>query len=341
MNRRERILCALNGSKPDRPPISFDSHGKAMDEVLAYYGAKDKNDLYLKAGIDGFSVWEWNALMGKLDESTREGIWGSIKQHKYPLAECNTVHDLEKHDWPKTDDFDFEHIHSDAEKIIAKDMIVSAGHIGLGYQIHNELRGNEAALFDVCDEKYMACYIEHITEFTLKYLKTLLEAGKGLIEVVRADDDIGTMDRLIISPDMWRKYYKPAWMKAFKLVHSYGAKVWFHSCGHIMPLMEDLIEAGIDCWNPFPSYVKGNEHNILKEFRKKSGKVQLVLDGGVDQMLFVNGTVQEIKNRTKEVIDTFAPDGGLLIGPSQVFTEDIPKENIIAFFETALDYGKS
>jgi uroporphyrinogen decarboxylase len=339
MNRRNRILTALNGAIPDRVPISFDSHGKALDEVLQYYGAADKNDLYLKAGIEGFSVWEWNAVIGRMSDGKNEGIWRSVKQAKFPLADCNSISDLERHAWPSLGEFDFSHIERQAKAIIQKDMVVTAGHVGLGYQMHNELRGNEAALFDTCDEAYTTCYVEHVTEFTLRYLKALLEAGKGLIEVVRADDDIGTMDRLMISPEAWRKYYKPAWTKAFNLIHSYGAKVWFHSCGYIMPLMEDLIEAGIDCWNPFPAYVKDNDHKRLKDFRKRAGKVRLVLDGGIDQMLFVQGTAEQVRERTKEVLDTFAHDGGLLIGPSQVFTEDIPKENIIAFFETALKYG--
>jgi uroporphyrinogen decarboxylase len=338
MTRRERILLALDGGIPDKVPISFDSRGTALDKVLAHYGAADKNDLYLKAGIEGFSVWEWNAVIGRTGDGRNQGIWPCVKQHEYPLAACNTIADLRKFTWLKISDFDFSHIHSQAKQIIAKDMVVAAGHIGLGYQMHNELRGNESALFDVCDEKYMACYMEYVTEFTVEYLRSLMEAGRGLIEVVRADDDMGTMDKLIISPDMWRKYYKPAWTKVFQLVHSYGAKVWFHSCGYVMPLMEDLIEAGIDCWNPFPAYVKDNDHNKLKEFRKRNGNVRLVLDGGVDQTLFVHGTPKQVCDRTKEVLDTFAADGGLLIGPSQVFTEDIPKENIIAFFETAMNY---
>lgn len=88
MNRRQRILTALNGSFPDRPPISFDARPHSLDGVLAYYGARSKNDLYLKAGIDGFSVWEWNALMAPYRyelSMTPDGrtldFWGNYPQH--------------------------------------------------------------------------------------------------------------------------------------------------------------------------------------------------------------------------------------------------------------------
>lgn len=65
-------------------------------------------------------------------------------------------------------------------------------------------------------------------------------------------------------------------------------------------------------------------------------KGRIALDGGVSHLTMVHGTRQQVVDATRRTLDTFAPDGGLLIGLSQVFTEDIPPENAIAFFETAL-----
>ena len=343
MRRYERVMTALEGGIPDRPPISFDGCADfaPMQEVYRHYGVEDKNGLYTTAGIDGFSVWEWNAVMGqymgvsgKAPDGTDLDFWGNFYPGIAGLAHCNTVEDIESHPWPKVGDFDFSHVYPRAKEIREKDMPVSAGHMGLGYQMHYMLRGNETALMDVTDEKLTECFMEHLLDFTLEYLEALLQAGRGLIDVVRADDDVGTMDRLMISPEMWRRHYKSSWEKGFELVHRYGAKVWFHSCGCIMPLLEDLIEIGADCWNPFPEYVMGNDHKRLKELRKG----RLVLDGGVSHLILVQGTPYDVAEETKRVLDMFAPDGGILIGPSQVFTRDMPAENIIAFLETALAY---
>ena len=342
MNRRQRILTALDGGLPDRPPISFDARPHSLDGVLEHYGARSKNDLYLKAGIDGFSVWDWNALMATYRYElpvTPDGrtldFWGNYSQHSFGLEACDTIRALRAHRWPKADDFDYCQIQAKALEIKAQDMVVSAGHIGLGYQMHNMLRGNIKALYDVTDPSYVGAYCDKILEFTTDYLECLLSAGRGEIEVVRADDDIGTMNRLMISPEMWRRYYKPCWKAAFDLVHRHGAKIWFHSCGYIRPLLEDLVEIGVDVWNPFPDYVQGNDHAWLKEWKRG----RLVLDGGVNHYILVQGTPQDVARETRRVLDTFAPDGGLLLGPSQVFTEDISTENAIAFFETALHYG--
>jgi uroporphyrinogen decarboxylase len=351
MTRRERILTALAGGVPDRPPISFDARGDALAGVLRHYGARTREDLYAIAGIDGFSVWDWNAVMGRYTGAPKVAadgapcdFWGNASQRAWGLAACDTVAALETFAWPAVDDFDFSHVHARACEIRERDMVVAAGHLGHGYQMHNMLRGNEKALTDVFDERWMAAYTERLTRFTIDYIAALLEAGRGLIEVVRADDDVGTMDRLMVSPAMWRRYYKPCWQALFDAVHAHGAKVWFHSCGYIRPLLEDLVEIGVDCWNPFPPYVKDNDHARLSQWRRggvrprdeRLRRARLALDGGVNHLVLVEGTPREVADETRRVLGTFAADGGLLIGPSQVFTEDMPTENILAFLETAL-----
>jgi len=162
MTRRERILTALRGGIPDRPPIAFDSRGDSLAPVLRHYGARNKNDLYTIAGIDGFSVWEWNAVTGRYigepkvaPDGTELDFWGNSPQHHWGLAECNSVAQLRAHRWPTVADFDFSHVRRQAREIKAQDMVVSAGHLGLGYQMHNMLRGNENALLDLTDEAYM------------------------------------------------------------------------------------------------------------------------------------------------------------------------------------------
>ena len=341
MTRRDRIIMALAGGVPDRPPIAFDARPGALEGVLAHYGVASKNALYAAAGIDGFSVWDWNAVMGRYTRETgvtAEGLpldlWGGCSQRAYGLGHLESAAAVAAHRWPQVEDFDFSHLHAQALAIKAQDMAVAAGHLGLGYQKLNELRSNERALLDVLDDGFMEAYQTRLTAFTVGYIDALLTAGQGEIDVVRADDDLGTMDRLMISPAVWRRWFKPAWQAAFKVVHQHGARVWFHSCGYIAPLLEDLIEIGVDCWNPFPPYVRDNDHAALRDFRRG----RLALDGGVSHLTLVHGTPAQVAAETRRVLDTFAPDGGLLIGPSQVFTEDMPTANIVALLDTAAAY---
>jgi uroporphyrinogen decarboxylase len=67
-------------------------------------------------------------------------------------------------------------------------------------------------------------------------------------------------------------------------------------------------------------------------------KDRIALDGGVSHKVLVSGSPKQVKDETRRVLDIFGPDGGFIVGPSQVLTEDIPVDNIISMFETALNY---
>lgn len=339
MKRKDRILIALKGQVPDRPPISFRADSRLMQNILDYYGAYDINELYAKRGIDGLNLWGWHNLMPgmlKGDSSAwdgREIFWGWINPGRPALDECDSIELLTKSQWPSVNDFDFSQIYQQALEILELDMVVSAAYVFFGFQAHASLRGNEKVFFDLYNPLFMGCLIERMLEFNLKFMDKLLTCGRGQIELVQISDDVGSMDRLLLNPDMWRSYYKPGFQKIIDLIHHHEAMAWFHSCGYVGPLLEDFIEMGIDCWNPFDPWIRGNNRETIK--RICGGKISL--DGGVPQRLFIEGSSEDVRNETQSVLEIFSPQGGLLIGPTQRLTNDVPLENVIAFFETVLD----
>jgi uroporphyrinogen decarboxylase len=345
MTRRERILAAISGEKPDRPPISFYGLDRVQNthfwnEVLRHFAAASVHDLWSSFGIEGFMTWGWCAVSGRHEFDNRctpRGVpidfWGNnYSQGVHGLASIRDTHQLSRYKWPEPSEFDFSHIQRAVTEIKSHDMTVTGGHLGMGYQRHHELRG-EQVFYDLLDEEFMAVYLNRMTAFNVEYLDRLLTAGRGQIDIIRADDDVGSMDRLTISPEMWKRYYKPCWAKCIEVVHSHGARLWMHSCGYVWPLLDDHIENGIDCWNPFPDYVKDNDHASLAEYRRG----RLALDGGVSHFTFINGSPQEVRLETEKVLQLFAKDGGLLIGPTQALSPDMQPSNLIAFFEYMRD----
>jgi len=341
MNRRQRILTALARGIPDRPPISFRADPCLMEKIITHYGAKDVNDLYRARGIDGLNLWGWHNIMPDYTgpkktapDGTELDFWGNAYPNHHALIDCDTIADIESFAWPSADDFDYSKVYERALEIRQADMVSSGAYIFLGFQPHASFRGNEKIFYDLTDEDYTHCLVEHLTRFNVEFMDRLLSAGKGEISLVQTSDDMGTMDRLMLSPEAWRKFYKPDLKKAFDIVHGHGAKIWFHSCGYVGPLLEDFIEIGADCWNTFDPIVKDNEPERVHKICKN----RIALDGGVSQTLFVSGKPEDIRKETRKVLERFAPDGGLLIGPTQRLTEDVPLENAVAFFETALEY---
>jgi uroporphyrinogen decarboxylase len=191
-------------------------------------------------------------------------------------------------------------------------------------------------LWDVMDDAWMAEYMARNRAFIIPYFERLFLHAKGAIDVIRADEDLGGHENMLISPDLWRKWYKPLWKDVFDVCKRNGARIWMHSCGYCRDVMEDFIEIGVDILNPLPPYVRGSDPLDMK----KTYGERLAFDGGVDQMnVLVQGTPEEVRGEVKLRMDQLAPGGGYIAGPSQVFSKDVPMRNVVAFFDAALEFG--
>lgn len=81
---------------------------------------------------------------------------------------------------------------------------------------------------------------------------SLLEAvidrfGAAGLDGVMFCEDLGTQDRLLIGPSMWRRVHRPLYLRLTACAHAHGMKVIQHSCGYNWQLIDDLCAAGIDC----------------------------------------------------------------------------------------------
>jgi hypothetical protein len=119
MQRRERILIAINHQEPDRVPMNLDqTSDEIRARILRYYGAADMNDLYRKTGIDAFSVWHEHAAVVPVyrgwrgeDASSTYGPWGKVRQYVDPMA----GETLDSYRWPRIEEFDFSTWHPERQ----------------------------------------------------------------------------------------------------------------------------------------------------------------------------------------------------------------------------------
>lgn len=343
LTRRQRILNAINHQPVDKVPIGFDIFEPLKSGVLHYFGASSLEELYDKSGIEGFSVWDWPSVQPKYVGPPREGVtaydnsmaygcWGKVGERIYPLKDK----ELDDYRWPTVDDFDFSDVKKNLQAVQAMDMTTASGHAGCGWLHHVQMRSYDNIFYDVMDDSYMEEYMARNREFIIPYFEKLFQTADGMIDIIRADEDLGGHTNLLISPELWRRWYKPLWRDVFAIAKRHGAKIWMHSCGYCYPLVKDFIEIGVDILNPLPPYVKDSDPVKMKnEFGK-----DLCFDGGVDQMnILTGGTPEQVRNEVMLRLKQLAPDSGYIIGPSQVFQSDIPLENAISFFKACLDYG--
>ena len=170
--------------------------------------------------------------------------------------------------------------------------------------------------------------IDRITDFYLKANKLFYEATKGYLDAVLIGNDFGSQCGLMVDPDSLRTYVFPGTKKLVDQAKSYGLKVIHHSCGSIYPIIEDLIEMGIDSIHPIQALAQDMDAPTLKA--GFAGKTSFC--GGVDaQHLLVNGTPGQVSDKVHELKQLFPT--GLIISPShEAILPDIPPANIEALF---------
>jgi uroporphyrinogen decarboxylase len=165
----------------------------------------------------------------------------------------------------------------------------------------------------------------------------LTEIGED-IDIIKIGDDLGTQDRLMISPKMYRKLLKPIHAELIQHIKKYTkAKIFFHTDGDVFGLIDDFIEIGVDILNPIQTSA-GNMAN-LEELKSRYGK-DLVFCGAVDtQHILPQGTPEEVRQEMKRVINILGRDGGYMVASVHTIMDEVPPENILAMVDAVEEFG--
>ncbi len=171
------------------------------------------------------------------------------------------------------------------------------------------------------------------TEIALANLELYRQAvGDSISVIFMCGTDFGTQNGPFMSADTFRDLYKPFYRKMNDWVHANtGWKTFKHSCGGILPLMEDLVEAGFDVLNPVQCSAADMDPAGLKE---KFGDRVTFWGGGVDtQKTLPFGRPEEVRAEVAERIATFAPGGGFVFNTIHNVQSGTPIGNVTALYE--------
>ena len=178
------------------------------------------------------------------------------------------------------------------------------------------------------------------TEMAIKNLMLLKQAiGDRAQAIFISGVDLGTQRGPIISPDMYREFFKPYHKKINRWVHDNTSwKSIFHSCGSVVKFLDDFIGAGVDVLNPVQTSAIDMDPKMLKT---KYGDKLVFWGGGVDtQSVLPFGTPEEVKMDTLAKINIFASEGGFVFSTIHNIQYNVPIENILAMFQALSDFNK-
>jgi len=308
MDAKENFIKAITFSNPEYVPY----YGEDVVKVFYYDGAWPPNH--------GKCIW---------------GVtWDSRDPRVLPISVAHPIVQLEdiyKYQFPAINDFSFNKLKSDIEKINRNYHFIAGGHPFVLFERAWTLTGMDNLLiWMITNEDEIRYLFRKISDFQIAVAQQYLALGVDIGWL--SGDDYGGKESMLFSPQLFRKYIKPELARIVNVYKNAGKLVFFHSCGHIMEIVEDLIEIGIDILNPVQA--TANNLSILK----KIADSKLALWGGVDADLIMRGTPDDVRREVIRCIKLLAPGGGYIVSPDQELP--FPKENIEIFIETAKEYGK-
>ena len=253
----------------------------------------------------------------------------------HPLEKAAAVKDIEDYPLPDwKEEYRYEELKEKIETV-GKNGLATGSEAIRFFELPCWLRGHDGFLTDLLINQDMAaCLLDRITELNSFVARRYAELT---VDILWVGDDIGMENRMMLSPDTWRKWIKPRFAKVIKEakeIHP-GLLVWFHSDGYIEPVIPDLIEAGVDILNP----VQPECMDPAKIKRLYGDRLAFWGTIGI-QTTLPFGTPKEVRRVVKERIETVGKGGGLVIGPTHAIEPEVPLENIAAFVEAAKEYGK-
>jgi uroporphyrinogen decarboxylase len=377
MTHRQRIQAALDHQEPDLVPLDFGTGGntslvpEVYEKLTAIFGIEHK--LKLVPHMMRLAVID-ERILQNLDIDTRpiymnpvlEGIrpcsesgffydeWG-VKWREFnangvifrepaesPLQNA-TIADLDNYPWwpDALNPGRYVGIKEYAEKMFAQTdyALIGCPAFNSVWERAYLLCGFNRMLESlVIDPDFAHAVFQRITQIIKGSLEIFLDLVGARIQVVKIGDDLGAQDNSLMSPATYRKMIKPYHQEIFRLIKARSAaRVFLHSCGSIIKLLPDLIDAGVEVLNPVQVSAKGMDTQRLKaEFGDR-----LTFWGAIDtQHVLPHGSVEDVRQEVRRRILDLGPNGGYVVAPVHNIQGDVPAENVVAMYQSARQFGR-
>lgn len=354
MTSKERVLTTFANQEADRVPINYSANPGIDRRLKEHFGLKPEDGEGLRKilGVDFRSVG--GAYKGpKFHEDIPErGVvvdnWGIHRryiQHEsggywdycdFPLKNA-TVEEIAEWRMPSPDDFDFSHV-EEACKRQQEFAINGSGGFGDIINGNGMLRGMEQTLIDlITDDPAGLLLADRRLDVQLENTHRILEAAKGMVDMIWLGEDLGTQIAPMISMKTFRKHFRPRYQKFCDLAKAYDVFVVIHTCGSSSWAYEDFIEMGVHVVDTLQPEAK----DMSPAYLKKTFGGRLAFHGCISTAGPVSyGTVQEVIDYCREILDIMTPGGGYCFAPTHSLQDNSPTENVVAMYETVHKYGR-
>ena len=343
MTRRERVMSAVNHEQPDRTPSDFQAVPEIWERLFEHFQTRNMKDVL--NGLDIDCAWVDPEVVRRPSEKDKDGLiigWGGSRIRivynaygaydeiaRYATDGCDTIEAMEAAlTLPDLDEYDFSGIAKACKE--HEDRFLLGGFASTFYY-PTLVRRMEDILVDMALNEELAKYLfKRCFDWHMEYHTRLLEAGKGRIDAMQLADDFSTQLDLLMSKEMFVKYFRKNLCDYVALAKSYGAIPFLHCCGSAYNLISEFIDMGVKILDPIQTMTRNMEPEQLKaEF----GDKMTFHGGGETQHILPHGTPDDARKNARMLSRTLGKSGGYILSSCHNWQSDVPIENVLAFYE--------
>lgn len=280
-----------------------------------------------KPDSDSTFVDEWGVKRSVV------GDYANLLEH--PLRTASLA-DLDAFPWPDpADNYDFKALREPTRKLYEQDQYALVGCLGSPGNIFEQswyLRGLQEFMTDlITDKDFAHALMRKVLDVRKRNVELYLREVGEFIDVIQLADDLAGQDNLLISPKTYKELVKPYQLELCQYVKSLTkAKIYYHSCGAISPLVDELIDNGVEILNPVQVSAASMD---TAELKKRFGK-NLNFWGAIDTYkVLPNGSTRDVAAEVERRISDLGIGGGYVMAPVHNICADVPPENIVAMYK--------
>jgi len=177
-------------------------------------------------------------------------------------------------------------------------------------------------------------FLDRVGDYVVGLTEAQIKAADGKLDGMVVWGDVAYVNGMLFSPAMWRAYFKPHLEKIISICHKNNLPVIYHGCGNATTIYPDLIEIGLDCYNPLEAKAGLDVVELKKEYGKS-----LAYCGNIDAQLWGTGTDQELEDEVMRKLNA-AKNGGFIVQSDHSVPSNVSAEKYEFVYNLVKKHGK-
>jgi len=352
MTPRENLLSLLRRQGYESAPASFGLCPALEAQYRERYGDAPYEETFLfpHRGVEGLRLPErepidWRQYFPDgVKPGTTFDAWGigyepggegsyHLQLWRHPMERFDSLEQLQAYPLPDFAQATANHIAEQVQALRARGLAAFGYMAATVWETAWYLRGMEPLMMDMAMEDEKAVFLlDAITERSVLRAEAFARAG---VDAIHLGDDIGTQRALMMAPEFYREWLKSRLARVIAAAKAIKPDVLieYHTCGYVLPLIGDLIEAGVDILHPVQP-----ECMDFAEVHARFGD-RLSFSGTLGtQSTMPFGALADVRATVHRNLSIAGPRGGLWCTPTHLLEPEVPWENIEAYVEACKAY---